>query len=93
MADLREIEYPDYLNRHTLTEQELGSMNDQQQRIAKDWNIMGRKIDWLISAHVESRNLIVEHDRLLETWKKVMWISGILAGGGGGAALVIKLLS
>lgn len=83
MADLRPIEFPEHLNRHTLTEQELANLTAPQQALAKDWNIINRKIDWMIHELVEQHNVLVQHDALLETFKKWLWLSGLTLGGGG----------
>jgi hypothetical protein len=83
MADLRPIEYPEQLNRHTLTEQELANLTPPQQALAKDWNIINRKIDWMIHELVEQHNVLVQHDALLDTFKKWLWLSGLSIGGTG----------
>lgn len=77
MAELKPIEYPDYLNRHTLTDQELLNLTESQKALAKDWNVINRKVDWIINEQVELHNILVEHDKLLEIWKKVLWLIGL----------------
>lgn len=92
MADLRSIDYPEHLNRHTLTEQELSNLTAAQQALAKDWNIINRKVDWIIQEMVAQHNILVEHDKLLDTFKKLLWLSGLTLGGGSAAGGVIWML-
>ena len=95
MAEIRPIEFPEYLNRHTLTEQELAALTASQQALAKDWNIINRKVDWIIQELVEQHNVIVEHDKLLDTFKRWLWLSSLTVGGGGtiGGAIYLILKS
>jgi hypothetical protein len=65
--DIRNIEYPDHLNNHSLTEQELALLTTEGQRaLAKDWNIINRKVDWLVHETVFVHNLVVAHDKSVE---------------------------
>lgn len=88
MADLERIKFPDHLNEHNLTAQQLAILTPEQQAIAKDWNVLTRKMDWVIEQQVMSYNILVKHDDLLELWRKVVWL-GILVGGSGGILAVL----
>jgi hypothetical protein len=92
MADLNPIKFPDELRNHNLTEQELAPLTPQQQALAKDWNVIKRQIEWTMGHVVTIHNLMVEHDRALETWKLWLKVGGFLVGGGSGVAYVIVKL-
>ena len=95
MADLQPIKPEDlnYLNRHTLTQQELSGLDEGQQALAKDWNIINRKLEWMIHEQVFLHNTLVEHDRLLDLWKKIIWLFGMLFAVAGSVATFWKVLT
>jgi hypothetical protein len=91
---MEKIEYPHHLNKHSLSEQELALLNTPESKaLAKDWNIINRKVDWLIKETVVVHNILVEHDRVLETWKRVYWLGGLLIGSGGVIAFIIRFFN
>ena len=63
-------------------------MTEAQRALAKDWNVIKRQMEWSLERQVEQYNLLVQHDVLLETWKKWLWISSILLGGSTGTGLL-----
>jgi hypothetical protein len=89
MAELRYIEYPDHLNEPRLREAELEGMTSAQKALARDWNILANKLDWTMHLVVDIRNLQVDHDRLLESVRRIKWVTGLAFGSGtvGGALL------
>ncbi len=89
MADLKEITYPEYLRVHNLSEQELAPLTPQQQALAKDWNVIKRQQEWMISHIVTIHNIAVDHDKTLETWKFWFKIVTMFTGGGGGLLAAI----
>lgn len=90
MADLKPIEYPAHLTVHNLTEQELGLLTPQQQALAKDWNIIKRQNEWILGTLVRVHNIQVEHDNLLDTFKKCLWLAGLIGASGGGVFMLFK---
>lgn len=88
MADLKPIEYPHHLNETNLTEQELVNLSPSQQALAKDWNVVNRKLDWTMNRIVELYNLIVEHDHLLDIWKFWIKLASVLFGTSGLVGIV-----
>jgi len=87
MANLQKLDYPrdvEYLNRHSLSEQELAPLTEQQKALSIDWNIMNKKMDWLIREAVLVHNVLADHDGLLDTWKKFLWLFTLIAGSTGG---------
>ena len=95
MAELRKIEYPrdiEYLNRPTLSEQEIANMSEIQRPLAKDWNVINNKMNWLIQETVTMHNILVEHDLLLDRFKKFLWLSGWLAGSTGGIGGLVYII-
>ena len=90
MADLKPIEFPSHLTVHNLSEQELGIMTPQQQALAKDWNIIKRQNEWMMARLVAIHNVMVEHDALLDIFKKVLWLVGLLGASGGGIFMIFK---
>lgn len=90
---MERIQYPSHLNSHTLTEQELNALTTPgQQALAKDWNIINRKIDWLITNCVEHHNRMVEHEKSIENWNRIYWLLGLMAGGVVTTLAVAKLV-
>jgi hypothetical protein len=96
MANLEKIDYPDHLNTPDIPHSDLVRMTPEQQALAKDWNVMGRKIDWTMRKVVVIYNLQVDHDNLLNTVRNLKWVAGLAFGGGtvGGVVLyyVVQLL-
>jgi hypothetical protein len=93
MADLKEIEFPDHLNEHKVPHSDLARMTPEQQAFAKDWNILSNKIDWTMRTTFEVRNILVDHDRLLDAVRKMKWAMGLSFGGGtvGGAVIMYMI--
>lgn len=89
MADLKPIEFPEDLRAHNLSEQELSPLTQQQQALAKDWNVIKRQNEWMISQIVAIHNIMVDHDRVLEAWKFWFRLLAILGGGGTGVIYAI----
>lgn len=89
MADLKPIEFPEDLRFHNLSEQELSPLTPQQQALAKDWNVIKRQNEWMISQIVVIYNIMVDHDRILEAWKFWFRLLAILTGGGTGVAALL----
>lgn len=89
MADLKPIEYPDDLRAHNLSEQELVKLSPGDQALAKDWNVIKRQNEWMGGQIVTIYNIMVEHDKLLDTWKFWFRLLAILTGGGTGMAGLI----
>lgn len=91
--EIERIEFPEHLNHHTLSAQELANLNNDLGKIAlaTDWNVMGRKLDWLIGEAVFIHNTIARHDQLLEIWKRCLWLGSITCGAIGGILTIIKL--
>lgn len=91
--DLDKIEFPEYLNRHTLTDQELAALaTPGQQALAKDWNVLNRKMDWLITKVVFIHNQLADHDRQLEIWKRVYWLICLCGASLTGIIAILKML-
>lgn len=81
--ELDEIEYPKHLDEHTLSAQELALMTEQQRPLAKDWNVINRKMDWILRDHVLLRNAVAQQGRLLKKWEFTTWlVGGLLAVSG-----------
>ena len=93
MADLKPIEFPEELRHHNLSEQELAPLNDQQRALAKDWNVIKRQNEWLIYRVVDIHNVIVEHDRALDTWKFWLKVFTIASSGSGALGAVLYFFS
>lgn len=91
MADLEPIHYPEHLNQHSLTEQELASLSPAQQAMAKDWNILRRQMEWNTNQLVRIHNILVEHDKSLEIWKRVIWLGSVVISISGIVLAIIKL--
>jgi hypothetical protein len=81
MADLHKLDKPGHLNEHNIPMQELEWMTKEQQALAKDRNIMNRKLDWLIDQTVQIQHILVAHDQLLDQVKKWIWLGSVSVGG------------
>jgi hypothetical protein len=86
MADLKRLEFPDELRHHSLSEQELSPLSPAQQALAKDWNVIKRQTEWTMNKVIDIHNLMVDHDRELETVK--FWIKLVSFGFGGGGSII-----
>lgn len=89
MADLKPIAFPEHLKTHNLSEQEQAGMTDAQKALARDWNIIKRQNEWMMLQIVEIRNIVVDHDSSLDTWKYWFKTISLLTGGGSGLLAVI----
>lgn len=82
MADLRSIPYPAHLDNPSIAAHELirmaSTMSPEQLALAKELNIMGNKIDWMMRQYVDDRNVLVEHDRIITSHNRIYWLGGIL---------------
>jgi len=54
------------------------NMSPEQIALAKDWNIMLNKVNWMIRQYIEDRNVLVEHDSQLTNIGRIYWLGGIL---------------
>lgn len=91
--DISEIDYPEHLNEHNLTQQELEELTTLGSRArAMDLNIINRKIDWLIRETVFCHNLLVRHDQAIEIWRRVYWLFGLVGGSIVGLLTIGKIL-
>lgn len=82
MASLRPIDYPKHLDIPTISEHELArmsaNMTPDQVALAKDWNIIRNKQDWMIRQYIDDRNVLVEHDIALTNLNRVYWLAGVI---------------
>jgi hypothetical protein len=80
----------------TLSEQEIEALNPGQRAMAKDWHLVNKKLDWIITKVIENNNAIVEHDEILETHRTFIklfkFVIPIVASGLVIGAVVIKLV-
>lgn len=51
----------------TLSEQEIELLNPGQKAMAKDWHLVNKKLDWIITKTIEHNNALVDHDGILDT--------------------------
>ena len=97
MANLQRLDPSEveHLNRHSLSEQEMAPLTEQQKALAKDWNIMNKKMDWLIRETILIHNVLADHDALLDTWRKFLWLFTLIIGSTGGIGglgyIIIKI--
>lgn len=83
--ELQKIKLPKEWDEPKFSQQELADLSEQsvgRQAMAKDWRLLAQRVDILGPIAIENRDVLVEHDKLLEDWRRTIWLLKLLGWSG-----------